>query len=84
MTGMRWTSFLSSLTRIVQRERSWPDNHPLRCCHGVVGICLPCDVQAGRPWNVSTVFHLYAIAALGLAALLICQANSRYFSAARR
>jgi hypothetical protein len=39
---------------------------------------------AGRPWNVSTIFHLYAVAALGLAALLICQANSRYFSAARR
>ena len=39
---------------------------------------------AGRPWNVSTIFHLYAVAALGLAALLICQANSRYISAARR
>ena len=38
----------------------------------------------GLPWIVSTALHLYAIAALGVTALLIFQASSRAISAARR
>ncbi len=35
------------------------------------------------PWIVSTILHLYAVAALGVTALLIYQASSRALSAAR-
>ena len=38
---------------------------------------------AGLPWIVSTVLHLYAIAALGVTALLIYQASSRAVTAVR-
>jgi len=38
----------------------------------------------GLPWIISTGLHLYAIAALGVAALLIYQASNRALSAARR
>ena len=39
---------------------------------------------AGLPWIISTGLHLYAIAALGVAPLLIYQASNRALSAARR
>lgn len=39
---------------------------------------------AGLPWIVSTLLHLYAIAALGVTALLIYQASSRALTAVRR
>ena len=35
------------------------------------------------PWIVSTILPLYAVAALGVTALLIYQASSRALSAAR-
>lgn len=38
----------------------------------------------GVPWIISTVLHIYAVAALGVTALLIYQAASRALAAAHR
>lgn len=36
------------------------------------------------PWVLSTILHLYAITALGVTVLLLCQAGTRVFVAVRR
>lgn len=49
----------------------------------LVSAALVMYGPAGLPWIVSTVLHLYAIAALGVTALLIYQASSRAVTAVR-